>query len=146
MAVAEEPDLLAFSLGGFDVNDDQTAGEARIEYRSHRKLFVFGPMAGLMVNSDGGAYGYGGIYFDITLGEHIVLTPSLAVGGYRRGGGKDLGSVIEFRSGVEVAWRFAGGARLGIAFNHISNASIDDNNPGTESIVLTYAIPLDPLF
>ena len=145
-AAAEGPDLLALSAGAFDVNDDETAAEGRVEYRSHHKLYFIGPMAGLMANSDGGVYGYGGIYIDIELGERVALTPSFAVGGYRRGDSKDLGSTIEFRSGVEIAWRFDSGARLGVAFHHISNAGIDDNNPGTESLVLTYAIPLGPLF
>jgi hypothetical protein len=29
-----------------------------------------------------------------------------------------------------------------VALSHISNASISDNNPGTESLVLTYSIPI----
>ena len=33
--------------------------------------------------------------------------------------------------------------RLGLAFQHISNAGIDDENQGTESLVLTYAIPFN---
>ena len=68
--------------------------------------------------------------------------PNFAIGGYRRGTAKDLGSVIEFRSGIEIAYRFGNAARLGVAISHISNASISDNNPGTESIVLSYSIPL----
>ena len=49
---------------------------------------------------------------------------------------------MEFRTGAELAWRFDGKGRLGIAFHHISNASIYDRNPGTEMLVLTYAVPL----
>ncbi len=145
-AAAQDPAFLAFSAGGFDVNDDQSAAEARIEYRSDFRRFFLAPIVGLMANSDGGVYGYGGVALDLFFGRRIVVTPNFAIGGYRRGDGKDLGSVLEFRSGLEVAYRFDDRSRLGIAFSHISNASIDDNNPGTESLVLTYAVPLDRAF
>ena len=141
-ARADDPAFLAVSAGGFDVNDNETAGEFRIEYRSDRKYFFLKPMIGAMLNTDGGVYGYGGINLDIFLGRRWVVMPNFAIGGYRRGSSKDLGSVMEFRSGLEIAYRFDDRSRLGVAFQHISNASIDDNNPGTESVVLTYSIPL----
>lgn len=146
LSAAKEPDFVAFSVGGFDVNDNETAAEARVEYRSNWKPFYLAPMIGLMLNSDGGVYGYGGVYLDVFFGRRWVVTPNFAVGGYGRGNGKDLGSVIEFRSAIELSYRFDNRARLGIALSHISNASIDDNNPGIESLVLTYAVPLDRAF
>ena len=112
------------------------------DFRSDWRRWLVAPMVGLMVNSDGGVYGYGGLYFDIFLGRRLVITPNFAMGGYAEGASKDLGSILEFRSGVEIAYRFDNRARLGVAFQHISNASIDDTNPGAESLVLTYAIPL----
>lgn len=147
-AAAEEndPSFLALSIGIFDVNDDQTSTEGRIEYRFGQKFWIFKPMFGLMVNSDGGLYGYGGINLDIYFGEHLVLMPNFAVGGYRQGDSKNLGSTIEFRSGLELAYRMDDASRIGIAFHHISNASIDDNNPGTEEVVITYSIPIRGLF
>ncbi|MBT5810587.1 MAG: acyloxyacyl hydrolase, partial [Rhodospirillaceae bacterium] len=60
--------------------------------------------------------------------------------------GKDLGNTVEFRSGVELAYRLDDRARLGVAFHHISNASLSDNNPGTETLTLTFSLPLDNLF
>jgi len=141
-AMAGDPDALAFSAGAFDINDDKTAAEFRVEYRTDWRRYILTPMVGLMANSDGGFYGYGGVFIDIYFGRRFVGTPNFAVGGYRQGGSKDLGSTIEFRSGIEFAYRFDDRSRLGIAFHHISNASIDDNNPGTESLVLTYSIPL----
>ena len=140
---AEEPAFLAASAGGFDINDDDTSFEFRLEYRSDYRLWHVGPMIGLMVNTDGGVYGYGGLFLDIFLGKRWVVMPNAAVGGYRRGDSKNLGSVLEFRTGVEIAYRFEDKSRLGLAFQHISNAGIDDENQGTESLVLTYAIPFN---
>ena len=142
-ARAGDPDFLTLSAGGFDVNDNETSAEFRIEYRSNRKYLFLKPMIGLLGNREGGIYGYGGVNLDIYFGKRWVVMPSFAIGGYRRGSAKDLGSVIEFRSGLEIAYRFDDRSRLGVAISHISNASISDNNPGTESAVLSYSIPLD---
>jgi hypothetical protein len=139
----EEPDFIALGVGVFDINDDETAAEFRFEYRSDLKLFFLTPLLGLMINSDAGAYIYGGLGLDLFFGRRVVLTPNAAFGAYEDGNGKDLGSVIEFRTGVELAYRFDDYSRLGLAFNHISNAGIDEKNPGTESLVATYALPLD---
>ncbi len=139
---ADDPSFLALSAGGYDVNDNEGAAEARIEFRWNQKYLGFKPMIGLLGNSKGGIYGYGGINFDMYFGNRWVLMPNFAIGGYRRGASKDLGSVLEFRSGIELAYRFDDRARLGVALSHISNASISNNNPGTESLVLTYSIPI----
>ncbi|MCH8138493.1 MAG: transposase family protein [Proteobacteria bacterium] len=114
-ARAGDPDFLTLSVGGFDVNDNETSAEFRIEYRSSRKYLFLKPMIGLLGNSEGGIYGYGGVNLDIYFGRRWVVMPNFAIGGYRRGGSKDLGSVIEFRSGLEIAYRFDDHSRLGFA-------------------------------
>lgn len=144
-ARAGDPDFLSLSIGAFDVNDDMTAAEFRVEYRSKLEWWIFRPFTGLMGNSDGGFYGYGGILLDIFFGRRFVLTPSFAIGAYDRGSGKDLGHSIEFRSQIELAYRFDDRSRLAISLNHMSNASLDEVNPGTESLMLTYAFPFDIL-
>lgn len=142
-ARADDPAFVAVGVGGFDVNDDESTFQGRVEYRAERRFTLFKPMAGLMVTGEGGVYGYGGVLIDIFLGRRWVLTPSFAVGAYSKGDGKDLGGTLEFRSAIELSYRLDDRARLGLALDHISNASIYDANPGTESLVLIYAIPLD---
>jgi len=68
----------------------------------------------------------------------------LAVGAWRRGSTetRELGGPIEFKSGGEFAYRFDNDARLGLLFDHISNAGIYKKNPGVESALLVYSIPL----
>jgi hypothetical protein len=70
-----------------------------------------------------------------------VVRLSFAPGYYRAGGGKDLGYPLEFRSGIELGWRFHEG-RVGVELYHLSNASLARHNPGEESLVLTLALPL----
>ena len=142
----DDPSFIAFHVGGYDVNDDQTAGQLNIEYRSNWDEWYVKPFGGVMGTTDAAVYGYAGFMLDIYFGRRIVLTPNVAVGVYSDGDGKDLGSAMEFRSGVEMAYRFDSRTRLGFAFHHISNASISDNNPGTETLTLVLSLPLKNLF
>jgi lipid A 3-O-deacylase len=141
-ACAEEPDFISISAGVFDINDTATTAEFRVEYRSDLRFWHWTPFVGLMGTADSALYGYAGLGFELFFGPRVVITPNAAFGAYADGDGKDLGSTIEFRTGLELAYRFDDYSRLGLAFHHISNASIDENNPGTESLVLTYSIPL----
>ena len=145
-ARADEPDFIAFSACAFDIGKDQTAAEGRLEYRSDIRLWIFKPFAGVMGTSDGGAYGYAGVLVDVFFGKRMVTTLSFAPGAYAKGDGKDLGHDLEFRSQLEVAYRFDDRSRLGLSLSHMSNASIGDKNPGTESLMLTYALPVRKIF
>ena len=92
--------------------------------------------------SDGAFYGYGGFGVDINFGPNLVLTPNVAGGYFARGSGTDLGSWWEFRTGAELAWRFEDMSRLGVAVHHISNAGLTKRNPGEQSVLLMYSVPL----
>lgn len=142
-----EADALMLGLGAFDPFKESYDGSAAatLEYRLGRKLFVIGPAIGGMANTDGGLFGYFGLYSDISVGK-VYFTPMLALGGYHQGDSKDLGGVFQFRESVELAYRFDNGQRLGFRVAHISNAHIHEYNPGEEEYYLTYAIPLGPLF
>lgn len=137
----EEPDFFTFAAGVYDINDDETAGDFRVEYRSDLRFWEIMPFVGLMVTTDEAVYGYAGFGIDLFFGRRIVLSPTAAFGAYSDGDGKELGGTLEFRTGAELAWRFDDYSRLGLALHHISNASIYDSNPGTEMLVLTYSVP-----
>ena len=62
---------------------------------------------------------------------------------FERGDGKELGHIIEFRSGIDLAYRRNNGSRIGAEVHHLSNASLDENNPGTETFLFTYSVPLN---
>jgi len=146
-AVAEdEPAFIRFGAGYYDINDNEDAGEFHFEYISDSKWWVFTPMVGVMATTDAAAYVYAGIRLDLFLGRRWVLTPQFAPGLYEDGDGKDLGHVVEFRSAMELAYRFDDRSRLGLSIYHLSNASLDDNNPGTEVLTLHYSLPVNRLF
>ena len=141
-ARAGDPNYLAVGAGVYDVLHDFKAAQGRLEFRFANGLFHIKPMVGVLFTSKGTVMGYGGFRLDLYFGPHVVITPNAAVGGFYRGSGKELGSTIEFKTGGEVAWRFDDRSRLGIAFDHISNAGIGRHNPGTESLLLFWSFPI----
>lgn len=141
-AAAEE--YLTLSAGSFDTLDDNTPNFG-LEYRGESFWHDLLPVAGIQANTDGGVYGYVGLNYDWQFTDSWYLTPNVAVGAYEDNSSVDLGGWLEFRTGLEVAHRFDNAHRLGLAFHHISNASIYDENPGTEQVMLTYSIPVNLL-
>jgi hypothetical protein len=143
-----DPPRLALGAGAFDITpsssrrDGGTAAEFRGEYRFGDVLWFISPFIGAMGTSDAAFYGYGGFGIDINFGPNIVLTPSVAGGYFARGSGTNLGSWWEFRSGAELAWRFENRSRLGVSVTHMSNAGLTRRNPGANSVVLIYSLPL----
>jgi lipid A 3-O-deacylase len=138
-----DKDMLELGAGVYDVDHNNTAGVFRGEFRfGDTKLWVLTPILGGEVTTDGGVYGYGGFALDINLGDQWVLAPNEAVGLWARGDGKNLGSVVEFRSGAEIDYRFEDDERIGFSFHHISNAGIGKHNPGEEEALVLWSFPL----
>lgn len=139
---------IEFGAGAFDVTpdvnhpDSRTAAEFRGEYHFGDVMWIISPFVGVSGTSDGAFYGYGGFGFDIDFGPNVVLMPNGAVGYFARGSGTNLGDAVEFRTGAELAWRFADQSRIGVAVTHTSNAGLGKLNPGEQSVVLTYSMPV----
>lgn len=150
LAAGCPPDFLSFGIGTYDLlREKHRTFQFEIEYKFHLKCLKapnryleFRPLVGLMATARGSFYGYLGINFDFLFCDHLLLAPGFAAGYYGSGNGKNLGYPLEFRSGIEVAWQFCNWHRLGVHFYHLSNASLGHRNPGEESLVLFYDIPL----
>ncbi|HVY12576.1 MAG TPA: acyloxyacyl hydrolase [Alphaproteobacteria bacterium] len=153
------PATLGFSAGYFDVlpnNPRKKAVDFRLEYRSDYDMLSLAngrnswieirPMGGFETTTDGALYGFGGFVFDIPIGKHFVLSPNEAVGLWYNGNGKYLGSFVEFRSTVEVGYRFDDESRLDVAFGHISNAGLTSQNHGVEILSVYYHMPIQKIF
>ena len=141
---AEDPYFISVGGGIFDFNRTQV-GQGRIELRFADSFLFLKPMLGLLVTTEKAVYGYGGLRLDLYLGHRWVVTPNGAVGGYYRGNGINLGATIEFKTGLEIDYRFDDHSRLGIAVDHISNAGIGKPNPGSNSALLYYSWPFGPM-
>jgi|GEM_PF-197937 hypothetical protein len=139
---ADDPAYLTIGGGSWEaMRDNLRSWEADLSYRSDYKWWIFKPQGGLLVGGDGDYYGFVGFNAEFHLGKHFVITPSQNFGAWN-GHGFNLGSHFEFREGVEVAYQFDNNYRTGIAFYHLSNADISKRNPGSESLLATFSIPL----
>jgi lipid A 3-O-deacylase len=133
---------LSFSTAVFGIlQKTNTSLEGRIEYRGLEIFPIVKPISGIMANTDGATYFYGGIVFDIQLLPFLYLSPSIAPGIYYQSNSKNLDFIIEFRSQFELALLLDNDVRVGLSFNHISNASLGPTNPGVESIAISYYFP-----
>jgi lipid A 3-O-deacylase len=136
-------DYLTGSVGAFDLVDgEDESAQFGVEYRMTPWKYGLRPTVGATVTADGGVYGYGGLNWDLQASPSIYIIPNFMAGLYAEGDSKDLGHAIEFRSGIEVAYQLQDNSRIGIAFNHISNASIGNKNPGAETLLINYSIPM----
>lgn len=113
-----------------------------VEYRFKDQYNGLRPTVGAFANTDGGVYGYGGAYWDLPLNTApFVISPGFAIGAYNQGSSKDLGSVLEFRSTMEVSYKMDSGQRFGLQFSHLSNAGLGSTNLGVETWQLMYSHP-----
>lgn len=138
----ENKQYISLTTAVFDVlQQDFTSFEGRIEYRGQPLEWMARQVAGLMANTDGALHIYSGFVMDIPLLPFLYLSPSFAPGIYFKSNSKDLNFFLEFRSQIELMLVLDGGKRVGVSFNHISNANLGRKNPGVESIAVTYHFP-----
>ena len=146
--LGEELGSLIFGAGVYDMFDDETTGEFRLEYvfSDTDNVGLFTPFIGLSGTVEGATYGYAGIGLDLYFDDKAILTPNFAAGIYGNGDGKDLGHAIEFRSGFNLMWSLHDNSRVGLSFHHVSNAGLGERNPGEESLLFIFSIPVQDLF
>ena len=100
-------------------------------------LGMISPVTGAMITADNAGYIYTGIQAQYKIGK-LNLTPSFAPGLYHEGDGKDLGHPLEFKSEVQLSLDLFKNSELGFSYNHISNASLGDKNPGANSYMFNF--------
>ena len=124
--------------GMFDFSDDgKKATVIGIEHKNemlNRNTFLgnLSPITGAMITADSAAYFYTGIQAEYKFGS-VNLTPSFAPGIYSKGDGKDLGHPLEFKSELQLSLDLPKSTEVGFSYNHLSNASLGDKNPGANS-------------
>ncbi len=132
-----------FYTGMFDFSDDgQRAALFGIEHQNEnlvRDSFLgsISPVTGFMITENNAAYGYTGIQAFYNIGN-LKFTPSFTPGLYSKGDGKDLGHTIEFKSEIQFSLDLFSNSELGFSYNHISNASLGDKNPGANSYMFNF--------
>ena len=148
MSIAEELELdknTEFSLytGMFDFSDDgkksSLIGFQHQNENLNRDTFLgnLSPITGAMITADNATYFYTGIQAHYKLGN-LNLTPSFTPGYYNEGNGKDLGHALEFKSELQLSLELPRDSQIGFSYNHLSNASLGDKNPGANSYMFNF--------
>ncbi len=132
-----------FYTGVFDFSDDgQRAGLFGMQHQNEnlsRNSFLgtLSPITGFMITENNAGYIYTGIQAQYKAGK-LNITPSFTPGLYGEGNGKDLGHVLEFKSELQLSLDLSSNSELGFSYNHISNASLGDKNPGANSYMFNF--------
>ena len=135
---------LNFFIGNFDFSDDKQkailVGFQHQNENLYRDTFLgnVSPITGGFVTENSAVYVYTGIEWNVDMGEKILFTPSFAPGLYHEGDGKDLGHVLEFKSEVQFSYVASNNTSFGVSYNHVSNASLGDKNPGANSYMFNF--------
>jgi len=95
------------------------------------------PITGAFITADSAGYIYTGVQAQYKIGA-LNITPSFMPGLYHQGDGKDLGHVLEFKSEVQLSLDISNSTELGFSYNHLSNASLGDKNPGANSYMFNF--------
>mgnify|MGYP001226410761 FL=1 len=134
---------LSFFTGTFDFSDDgkksTLIGFQHQNENLNRDTFFgnLSPITGALITADNAGYFYTGVQAQYKIGE-LNFTPSFTPGLYHEGDGKDLGHVIEFKTELQISLNTSGNSQFGFSYNHISNASLGDKNPGANSYMFNF--------
>ena len=134
---------LKFYSGMFDFSDEgQRSQLFGIQHQNsnlyrNTPLGEMSPVTGAMITADNAVYLYSGIEANYSIGS-LNITPSFAPGYYNQGDGKDLGHGLEFKSEVQLSLDLSKSTNIGMSYNHVSNASLGDKNPGANSYTFNF--------
>ena len=137
------PHQYNFFIGNFDFSDHkQSAILVGFQHQNEnleRDTFIgnISPITGGFITENSAVYIYTGFEWNVDMGG-LIFTPSFAPGLYSEGDGKDLGHILEFKSEVQFSYEFSKNSSLAISYNHISNASLGNKNPGANSYMFNF--------
>ena len=134
---------LSFYSGMFDFSDDgkksTLIGFQHQNESLNRNTFLgnLSPITGAMITTDNASYFYTGVQANYKIGS-LNFTPSFSPGYYNEGNGKDLGHALEFKSELQLSLSLPKDSQLGLSYNHLSNASLGNKNPGANSYMFNF--------
>ena len=137
---------ISFYTGTFDLIDKEGDDQSTLFGLEHKNpnlfkntfLGKFSPISGGFMTGHSSVYLYTGIEGQYGIGP-IKILPSFSPGYYEKGDGKDLGSVLEFKSEIKFGFDIFENSNIGYSYSHISNNDWGDSNPGTDNQQITFS-------
>ena len=145
--IADQGDSdISVYTGTFDILDKEGDDQTTLLGIEHKNpnlfrdtlLGKFKPVTGAFMTGDSSIYIYTGIEGQYKIGPLKIL-PSFAPGYYEKGDGKDLGSVLEFKSELKLGLDLFENSKLSYSYSHISNNDWGEKNPGTDNEYITFS-------
>lgn len=139
-------DRIALAGGVMSSLDHSPSFVGLAEYRSAFNLLhdlaELHPILGLLSNTQGSVYGFGGLRLGFPLSDTWRYENAVGLGGYLQGNGPDLYSTFEFCLAVSILKTISEKYRVGIQLFHISNAGITTHDPGANSYLVVFEFPI----
>ena len=137
---------ISFYTGTFDLIDKEGDDKTTLFGIEHKNpdlfrdtfLGKFKPVTGGFMTGKSSVYLYTGVEAQYGIGPLKIL-PSFTPGYYEKGDGKDLGSVLEFKSEVKLGFDIFKDSELSYSYSHISNNDWGESNPGTDNQHITFS-------
>ncbi|WP_300514088.1 acyloxyacyl hydrolase [Aliiroseovarius sp.] len=144
LARGDEAARYSIASGALHSQDVWDGGELYLRYDLPVSYGPFQPVVGASVSDRTDLWLGAGFASTVAFGDSgWYAQGSLMPGLYAQGDGVDLGHVIEFRSGIELGYEARSGMRIGLSYDHRSNASLDPVNPGVDLFSVRVSIPLN---
>ena len=138
----------SFFLGTFDTIDKEGDDKANLYGFEHKNpilfrdtiLGKFSPISGGFITDKNSIYLYTGVQVQYEMGP-LNIIPSFAPGYYEKGDGKDLGSVLEFKSEISFSFDISKNSTLGYSYSHVSNNDWGKGgkNPGVDNKAISFS-------
>jgi hypothetical protein len=132
---------LSFSAAETYFQEDPYGQEIYIRHDTSLAHGPFQTIYGLSVTDDQDVWFGVGHAYTMPLFHGAYMQLHAMPGVYFQGEGVDLGGPIEFRSGIELGYEARNGLRIGLGYDHRSNAGIYESNMGLETVMLRVSIP-----
>ena len=129
-----------FFSGTFDTIDKEGDDKSNLFGIEHNNISLFrdtflgkfSPVTGGFISGKNALYLYTGVQAQYDLGP-LNIIPSFAPGYYDAGNGKDLGSILEFKSEIKFNFNIFKDSKIGYSYSHISNNDWGTRNPGIDN-------------
>ena len=137
-----------FYVGIFDTIDKEGDEKANLYGLEHNNSILFkdtfvgkfSPISGGFFTDKKSIYIYSGVQAQYAIGP-VKILPSFAPGYYESGDGKDLGSALEFKSEIKLAYDVLKNTKVGFSYSHISNNEWGKGgkNPGVNNKTISFS-------
>lgn len=143
-APASAQQSLSFTAGHIGVADDLAEPQwygIEVHFKPRTRLNL-SPGFGFHRAACGANFIYADFRRPMWQGRNWGLISFFGPGVFHDSDQVNLGYDIQFRSGMDLSYRFDGGTRIAVGVSHLSNASLGRLNPGTEVVSVSYSMPL----